>query len=103
MRSRACRICKAWHDLAEPWPADCLGHFGVQASAAPMIRTDGMEPVRSMLDGKMYDSRARYYGTLKAAGAEIVGNDKAPFDSRPSFQPRGVGHSIKRAIEELGG
>lgn len=68
---------------------------------APMIRTDGMDPIRSMADGRMYDSKSSYYGSVKAAGCEIVGNDKAPFDRRPEFVPSGVGRDIKTAIEQL--
>jgi len=68
---------------------------------APMIRTDGMDAVRSMADGKMYDSRSRYYESVKRAGCEIIGNERAPFEKRPQFSPSPVGPDIKRAIEQL--
>ena len=71
------------------------------AQAAPMVRTDGMEPVRSMADGRVYDSRSRYYASLKARGCEIVGDDRAAFERPPQPRPEGVGQDILRTIEEL--
>jgi len=71
------------------------------AGAAPMIRPDGMDPIRSQLDGRLYDSRSAYYASLRAGGAEIVGNDRAPFERRPPFAPQGVAQSVKQAIEQL--
>lgn len=100
-RSRLCRICGEFHPLDTAWPNGCEGHFGAQADDAPMIRSDGMEPIRSMADGKMYDSRSGYYASVKRAGCEIVGNDRAPFERRPEFNPGRVGPDIKRAIEQL--
>jgi hypothetical protein len=66
-----------------------------------MVRPDGMEPIRSMLDGQIYDSRSRYYASLRAAGAEIVGDDRAAFARGDAFEPAGVGESLKQAIEQL--
>ena len=71
------------------------------AGRAPMIRPDGMDPIRSMADGRMYDSRSAYERSVRAAGCEIVGNDRAPFERRPQFQPSVTGHDIKAAIEQL--
>jgi hypothetical protein len=69
---------------------------------APAIRTDGMAPIRSHADGKIYDGKGAYYRSVKEAGCEIVGDDKAPFERRPEFVPHGsVAGDIKRAIEEL--
>jgi hypothetical protein len=68
---------------------------------APMIRPDGMDPVRCMADGRMYDSRSAYERSVRAAGCEIVGNERAPFECKPEFQPSVTGHDIKAAIEQL--
>jgi len=100
-RSRLCRTCGDFHDLEGAWPEACYGHFGVIANDAPMIRADGMDPIRSMADGRVYDSKSRYYGSVKAAGCEIVGNEKAPFDRRPEFVSKNVGRDIKNALEQL--
>ena len=100
-RSRLCRSCGDFHDLEQAWPESCASHFGVAASDAPMIRTDGMDPIRSMADGRMYDSKSGYYGSVRRAGCEIVGDDRKPFDRRPEFVSAGVGRDIKQAIEQL--
>jgi hypothetical protein len=72
-----------------------------QAGAAPMVRPDGMAPVRSMADGRVYDSRSRYYASLRALGCEIVADERAPFERRPELRSEGVGPDILRTIEEL--
>lgn len=43
--------------------------------SAPSVMRDSMEPVQSMLDGKMYDSPSMLRKTYKRAGVEEVGND----------------------------
>ncbi|HEY5412541.1 MAG TPA: hypothetical protein VIJ94_17625 [Caulobacteraceae bacterium] len=70
-------------------------------AAAPMIRADGMAPVRSMADGRVYESRSGYYASVRAAGCEIVGDERAPFERRPAFEPGRAGADIKTAIEQL--
>lgn len=106
MRSRHCRVCSGWHDLNGVWPRDCLAHFGTRGPrselSAPMVIRDGMEPIQSMADGRMYDSKRAYEQGVKAAGCVIVGNEKAPFDNRPTeYVPEGVGQSISDAIDQL--
>lgn len=99
-RSRYCKACQGWHDTNAAWPPECSAHFGVK-NDAPYIRTDGMDPLRSMADGKVYDSKSGYYKSVRQAGCEIVGDDRAGFGPRPEYRPQGVGQSIKRAIESL--
>lgn len=41
----------------------------------PMIIKDRMNPIKSMADGKTYESKSAYYKSLKAQGYEIVGNE----------------------------
>jgi hypothetical protein len=71
------------------------------ARDAPMVRPDGMDPIRSMADGRIYDSRSRYYASVRAHGCEIVGDDRAPFERRPELRSEGVGRDIQNAILEL--
>lgn len=71
------------------------------SSAAPHVISDAMEPIRSMADGRIYDSKSRYYQGVRAAGCEVVGNERAPFDRRPEFRSEGVGQDIKKAIDQL--
>jgi hypothetical protein len=72
-----------------------------EAQAAPYIRTDGMDPIRSMVSGRMHDSKSAYYAEVKRAGCEIAGNERASFDKRPEYRPQGVGADISRAMDQL--
>lgn len=69
----------------------------------PAIRSDGMDPIRSHADGRIYDGKGAYYRSVKEAGCEIVGDDYAPFERQKAreFTPDPVEPDIKRAIEEL--
>ncbi len=68
---------------------------------APMVRTDGMAALRSMADGRIYESRSAYYASVRAAGCEIVGDERKPFGRRAGFEPGPAGADIKAAIEQL--
>jgi hypothetical protein len=61
-----------------------------------MVIGDTMEPVQSMLDGKMYDSKARLRATYRAAGVTEVGNDPAILRKGP--KPKPDRQAIKAAI-----
>ena len=71
------------------------------AEAAPMVRPDGMAPIRSMADGRIYESRSAYYASVRAAGGEIVGDERGPFDRRGGFEPGRAAADIKIALEQL--
>lgn len=106
MRSRHCRVCGDWHLIEEAWPAACAAHFAIRGPRSslpmPMIIRDGMEPIVSMVDGKVHDSKRAYAADVRAAGCEIVGNDIAPFQPGPrEYVPQGVGQDVKDAIEQL--
>lgn len=66
--------------------------------ACPMIAQDTMEPVQSMLDGKMYDSKSKLRSTYRAAGMVEVGND--PTRLRPRKRPKTDRAAIKTSIEK---
>ena len=101
-RSRLCRACGDFHGFDEPWPSACLEHFGAQASDAPYIRTDGMDPVRSMVSGKTHDSKSAYYAEVRRAGCEIVGNDIGGFGPKPEWKLPDVAPDLKRVLEQNG-
>ncbi len=71
------------------------------SAPAPMVRPDGMAPLRSMADGRIYESRSAYYASVRAAGCEIVGEERAAFDRRRGYEPGRAGADIKIAIEQL--
>lgn len=72
-----------------------------QGDLAPFVRADGMDAIRSMADGRMYDSKSAYYGSVKRAGCEIVGNDRNGYGKRPEYRGEGIGQAIKQSIEQL--
>lgn len=104
-RVRLCKACGEWHSTEEPWPEGCFGHWPSASAGAGAarfyVRTDGMDPIQSMVSGKFHDSKSAYYREVRAAGCEIVGEDRAGFGKRPEYKPQGVAQSIKRAIESL--
>lgn len=99
-RSRLCRCCSEFHDLAQPWPQTCASHFGEQATSGFYVISDTMEPMRSMADGKMYDSKSQYRGDLRARGLIEVGNDR--IERRPVQAPP-VREHMRQALRQLGG
>lgn len=68
-------------------------------SGGPFVISDTMDPIRSQADGRMYDSKSAYERSVKAHGAEIVGNER--LGHRPPPMPS-MREDIKRAIQQLG-
>lgn len=69
-------------------------------NAGPYIATDGMDPIRSMADGKMYDSKSAYRRELKARGCVELGNDR---QERAEPKPVGNLHAdIAQAMKQHG-
>lgn len=56
---------------------------GNKHGKAPNFISDTMTGTVNPVDGKMYDSKSRYYRTVKEAGCEIVGCDSSFGKSRP--------------------
>jgi hypothetical protein len=98
---RKCRVCDDLHEV-NAWPLACAAHYGEAPRQATYIRADGMDPIRSMVSGKIHDSRSAYYREVRQAGCEIVGNDRAGFGPRPQARSEGVAQSIKRALAQHG-
>lgn len=57
---------------------DLVPKSEAEALAAPKLHIigDAMPAIKSMADGKMYDSKSRYYASIRAQGYEVVGNEK---------------------------
>lgn len=99
-RSRLCRVCSDFHDLAQAWPSECAEHFGPVGPASAYVISDNMDPIRSMADGRTYDSKSRYRTELRARGCYEVGNDR--MDSRPTPLPS-VRPALRQTIQQLRG
>lgn len=62
---------------------------------SPYVRLDGMSPMKSMGDGKSYDSKSAYYSSLKAQGYRIVEDSEI---GKPAEYP--VADSVKTDVAE---
>ncbi len=69
----------------------------------PSVISDSLDYVQNPVDGERYTSKSRYYGAVRRAGMEIVGNEDlakhTPRRAEPT-QADIVSH-IKRAMEEV--
>lgn len=98
-RSRLCRSCSEFHDLAQPWPSACASHFGnVGTDPGFYLIRDGIDPFRSMADGRLYDSKSQYRNDLRARGMIEVGNEQV--SQAPTKAPP-IRGDIRRAIQQL--
>lgn len=108
MPIRKCKVCDGWHDLDEPWPHNCLPERNWNRSdlTSPQVIIDTMKPVQSMLDGKMYDSKAALRATYKRAGVVEVGNDSSVKDPKPFKRPKpdmkAIDAAVRRAASRTG-
>jgi hypothetical protein len=101
-RERLCKVCRGWHDLDEPWPDNCRRERIMTRSdlPTPMVITDTMEPVQSMLDGKYYTSKSKLRETYRAAGVTEVGNDPSVTDPKPHRKPKPSKAEARAAIDK---
>ncbi len=104
-RERLCKVCREWHDLSEPWPAECAAP-AVEPShlPTPLISHDTMNAVQSMTNGMYYESKSALRNEYKRAGVVEVGNDvpkeKPKVDWKAEKTKRAA--SIGRAISRVG-
>ena len=80
--------------MEQPWPVECSSHFAPKGSG-PYVVPDGMDAIKSMADGRTYDSRSAYYKSLKSRGYEIA-ESKEP--SRPNVPMDSPINELKRAM-----
>ena len=100
MAERSCKVCGGWHDLEKPWPHNCLPETNHKRShlSAPMFIKDCMDPVQSMVDGKMYDSKATLRASYKAHGVTEVGNDSSIMNPKPPPKPKSNKAAVKASL-----
>lgn len=68
----------------------------------PMVIADTMAPVQSMLDGKLYDSKAALRATYRAAGVTEVGGEKPKPFVKPKPDRKAIKESIGKAFSRVG-
>ncbi len=99
---RYCSSCKELHDVAA-WPPLCMSAPPKRSHLpAPMLIRDGMEPVRSMLDGQMYDSKSTLRRTYRQAGVIEVGNEKQKPPARPKPDRKAISASVEKGLSRAG-
>lgn len=106
-RERFCKVCRGWHDVDRPWPHNCYRNDFDQRSdlPGPSVIGDSMEPVQSMLDGRMYDSKSRLRATYRRAGVTEVGNEVAAVTKpppKPKVDRNAVKASVRKAFSQAG-
>lgn len=74
---------------------------GVERNISAEVIKDSMEPIKSMADGKYYDSKSQYYVSLKAHGTHIVekGEQKGNGPLRGDYN---VKKELKQALHQHG-
>jgi hypothetical protein len=80
MSSRFCRVCRDFHDLEEPWPNACFGHFQANSRGGLQIIKD-IEPYQAVAadvatgSAPVIKSRREHREFLKRNGYVEVGNE----------------------------
>jgi hypothetical protein len=65
----------------------------------PMIISDSLDYVQNPVNGRVYTSKSAYNKAVRAAGCEIVGNEKVSASPRPQLDD--PVNDIKQAIEQV--
>lgn len=73
--------------------------------ACPAVH-GSMPPIKSMIDGRIYDSKGEYYKHVEKSGCAIVGFEKEPWVKEEPYKEKeheaDIVADIKRSIEEVG-
>jgi len=106
MSQRLCRACREWHDLDQPWPQACLGHFRPTTArsdlARPMIVSD-LKDYRAVAVDKatgkrpVIGGRRQHREFLKSNGYFEIGNEM-PTPKREQLTKADRVADIKRAM-----
>ena len=104
MHQRKCKICPDWHDLDEPWPQACIGHYreGAERGQALTIIKD-IEPYKNVIDRKVIGGRRQHREFLREHGVVEAGNEPVKAQRRPMpDNKQGRAEALKRSWEQLG-
>ena len=74
-------------------PAD--EYYANKTQSRIHLISDVMEPVKSMADGKMYDSKSRYRAELRARDMVEVGNERV---ESPTYEPPSAAKELAEAL-----
>lgn len=103
MTVRLCRFCGDFHDLNEPWPEKCYGHFpSVSTSSIQVIKDiDPYKTAAADVNGKQVhiSGRRQHREFLQRNGYHEIGNEA--FKQRAPQIDTVKGHEIRSVIERL--
>lgn len=107
MSSRLCRACSNWHDLSEPWPRACAGHFKRTTQARsdlprPMVISDYLE-AHSPISGEMFTSKSRLRAHYRANDVVELGNEtvKPRDNDEADISLPAIERDVAQAIDTL--
>jgi hypothetical protein len=104
MTQRLCRACNGWHEMGNPWPRECVGHFKVTTQARsslprPMVISDDVD-VDSPVSGERFTSKSDLRRHYRANGVVEVGNEI--MQQRDSDDGPDVTADVAKAFEQVG-
>ena len=101
MAQRHCDVCGNWHDLNEPWPNGCMGHYRKDKNGKSSQVMGDLEPYKSMITGEMIQGRKQHRDHLRAHGKIEVGNEYDATVKRERREMPPIEATLKRAYEAV--
>lgn len=105
MTVRYCRACTDFHDLDEPWPSACYGHFGGRSGASSIQIIKDIDPYKAVAVDKrtgkvpVIRSRREHKEFLRSNGYVEVGNE--PIRKPCEYEVQDSSRDIKQAIDKI--
>lgn len=100
MASRHCDVCNLWHDLGEPWPEACLGHYRKRKDQDAHYVMGDIQPYKSTR-GEVIQGRKQHRDYLKAHNLVEIGNEYEAATKREEKPPPPVEKTIQRAFHAI--
>lgn len=100
MAERFCKVCNGWHDLNEPWPQECMGHYKRHKDGESAQVMRDIEPYKSAVSGEVIGGRRQHRDHLRARGLVEIGNENITHKAKEP--PGGIPHDLIRAAQEQG-
>jgi hypothetical protein len=102
MAERFCRVCGGWHDLNEPWPDACMGHYRRHKENESGQIIKDIEPYKGVgIPGNpIIGGRKQHRDAMRAHGLVELGNEKVT--RKPLEAPPGLAQDILRSAQQMG-
>lgn len=102
-RERLCKVCGGWHRL-DAWPSECFVERRVARAdfPTPMMSLDSMDPLRSMVDGQLYDSKSALRRSYRERGYIEIGNETQKMPEPPKGDPKARKQAVVTGLKKAG-